>query len=287
MIDPHRAYRVRRRTYDRRLAFCVWLSAIGYWLSTIDHRHSPHPHQRKTRPRELLLRRLLSVRELLHAAHYVVEKAGRGDFAPGVHRVGGLAAEGLDEGKEVSGDLNVTLRVADPDVKPTRDRFPGVAAVVATVLVLGGVWLFFAVTGATNKTLEEVAAKPSPQAEGGTQAAAPSGPAPAVDVALVKAGEGVFTTNCAGCHQASGTGVPGAFPPLAGNPHLADVKHVTSTIIKGLNVGVEVNGQKYTQPMPAFGQLSDKDVAAVASYIRNSWGNKFGGVTEADAKASR
>ncbi|MER3554149.1 MAG: cytochrome C [Meiothermus sp.] len=199
----------------------------------------------------------------------------------------GVLVQGLDEGKEVSGDLNVTLRVADPDVKPTRDRFPGVAAVVATVLVLGGVWLFFAVTGATNKTLEEVAAKPSPQAEGGTQAAAPSGPAPAVDVALVKAGEGVFTTNCAGCHQASGTGVPGAFPPLAGNPHLADVKHVTSTIIKGLNVGVEVNGQKYTQPMPAFGQLSDKDVAAVASYIRNSWGNKFGGVTEADAKASR
>lgn len=198
----------------------------------------------------------------------------------------GVLVQGLDEGKEVSGDLNVTLRVADPDVKPVRDRFPGVAAVVSTVVVLGAVWLFFAVTGVTNKTLEEVAAKPTAQAQGGTQAA-PSGPAPAVDAALVKAGAGVFTANCAGCHQATGMGVPGAFPPLAGNPNLADVKRVTTTIIKGRNAGVVVNGQKYTQPMPAFGQLSDQDVAAVASYVRNSWGNKFGGVTVADAKASR
>lgn len=199
----------------------------------------------------------------------------------------GVLVQGLDEGKEVSGNLNVTLRVADPDVKPTRDRFPGVAAVVATVVVLGAVWLFFAVTGSTNKTLEEVAPPPSKEAPASGAKQAAAGAAPTVDAALLKAGEGVFSANCAGCHQASGTGVPGAFPPLAGNPHLADVKHVTSTIIKGLNAGVELNGQKYTQPMPAFGQLSDQDVAAVATYVRNSWGNKFGGVTLADAKASR
>ncbi|GEM87081.1 c-type cytochrome [Meiothermus granaticius] len=204
----------------------------------------------------------------------------------------GVLVQGLEAGKEVSGHLDLTLRVADPDIKPARDRFPGVAAVIATVVVLGAVWLFFAVTGSTNKTLEEVAPPPSKEApaSGGEQAAAgqaTAGPAPAVDAALLKAGEGVFTTNCAGCHQAGGTGVPGVFPPLAGNPHLADVKHVTNTIIHGLNVGVVVNGQKYSQAMPPFGQLSDQDVAAVATYIRNSWGNKFGGVTPAEAKASR
>jgi len=198
----------------------------------------------------------------------------------------GVLVQGLDEGKEVSGDLNVTLRVADPDVKPTKDRFPGVAAVVATVVVLGAVWLFFAVTGTTNKTLEEVAAPPS-KAAPASNAQAAAGPAPAVDAALLKKGEGVFAANCAGCHQAAGTGVPGAFPPLAGNPNLADAKHVTSTVIKGLNAGVVVNGQKYSGAMPAFGQLSDEDVAAVSTYIRNSWNNKFGGVTAAEAKASR
>jgi len=62
---------------------------------------------------------------------------------------------------------------------------------------------------------------------------------------------------------------------------------VVKTVIHGLASGVEVNGVKYTQPMPAFGQLSDEEVAAVATYIRNSWGNKFGGVKPEQAKAAR
>lgn len=199
----------------------------------------------------------------------------------------GVLVQGLEEGKTVSGNLDVTLRVADPDIKPARDRFPGVAAVVTTVLLLGGIWLFFAATGATNKALEEVAKPPAAEAGHGGGEATSGGAAAAVDEALKTKGEGVFSANCAGCHQASGEGVAGAFPPLAGNPNLADAKHVASVVIKGLSSGVEVKGVKYTQPMPGFAQLSDEEVAAVSTYIRNSWGNSFGGVTPEEAKAAR
>lgn len=197
----------------------------------------------------------------------------------------GVLVQGLEEGKTVSGNLDVTLRVADPNLKPARERFPAVAAVVTTVLLLGGIWLFFAASGVTNKALEEVAAPPVAEGHGGQ--ATTSGAAAAVDEALKTKGEGVYGANCAGCHQATGEGLAGTFPPLAGNPNLADAKHVTSVVVKGLSTGVEVKGVKYTQPMPGFSQLSDEEVAAVATYVRNSWGNSFGGVTPDEAKAAR
>lgn len=195
----------------------------------------------------------------------------------------GVLVQGLEEGKEVSGNLDVTLRVADPDIKPARDRFPGMAAVVTTVLLLGGIWLFFAATGVTNKPLEEVA-KPPVAAKG--ESSTPAAGAP-VDQVLKTKGEGVFAASCAGCHQASGQGLAGTFPPLAANPNLADVSRVVTTIIKGRTEGVEVKGVKYTQPMPGFAQLSDEEVAAVATYVRNAWGNAYGGVTPQEAKAAR
>jgi mono/diheme cytochrome c family protein len=193
----------------------------------------------------------------------------------------GVLVQGLDEGKEVSGNLELTLRVADPDIKPSRDRIPGMAIAGTLAVLLLLIWGFFAINKPVgNKILQEVAKPPTAEGKGPEVAAA-------VDEALLKKGEGVFGTNCAGCHQATGAGVAGAFPPLADNPNLSDAKHVVSTVIKGLSTGVEVKGTKYTQPMPPFGQLSDEDVAAVATYVRNSWGNKFGGVSLDEAKAAR
>lgn len=203
----------------------------------------------------------------------------------------GVAVEGLEEGKEVSGNLEMTIRVGDPDLPPPPSRFPLVGFIVTALVVLGGVWGFFALNSGFNEVVKEVA-KTEAAAEGGHGTPAGGtqtggGEAVAVDQALLTKGQTVFSTNCAGCHQANGAGVPGAFPPLAGNPNLADAEHVVKTVIHGLASGVEVNGVKYTQPMPAFGQLSDEEVAAVATYIRNSWGNKFGGVKPEQAKAAR
>lgn len=185
----------------------------------------------------------------------------------------GVLVQGLEEGKEVSGTLDVTLRVADADVKPVRERFPGLAAAIATAAILGGVWLFFAASGVTNKTLEEVAKPPATKEAGAHGGEA--GPVAAVDAALKGKGETVYAASCAGCHQATGAGLPGVFPALDGSKNVADKAYTINILLKGKG------------GMPGFAQLSDEELAGVATYIKNSWSNKFGGVTPDEFKAAR
>jgi mono/diheme cytochrome c family protein len=89
-------------------------------------------------------------------------------------------------------------------------------------------------------------------------------------------GAEIFAARCAACHQAGGTGIPGAFPPLAGSnwvtgPDIAAVR----IVLHGVQGKLTVNGAAYSGAMPAFGsQLSDADIAAVLSYVRSQWGNK-------------
>lgn len=82
-----------------------------------------------------------------------------------------------------------------------------------------------------------------------------------------EAGSAVYAANCASCHQAGGTGVPGTFPPLAGNPNVADPAYVESVIRDGLSGPIDVDGETYDSQMPALPQLSDQEVADVAAYV--------------------
>ncbi len=85
---------------------------------------------------------------------------------------------------------------------------------------------------------------------------------------LVQRGEKVYASNCAVCHQPNGKG-GGAFPALDG-----------SKIVTGPTKGqmeIILNGKN---AMPAWKQLSDVELAAVSTYIRNSWGNKTGEVIQ-------
>jgi nitrite reductase (NO-forming) len=103
----------------------------------------------------------------------------------------------------------------------------------------------------------------------------------------IAAGKIVYTQNCAACHQADGTGLKGAFPPLAKSDFLmADKKRAISTVINGLQGKVIVNGTEYNGVMPALG-LDDEDIANVLSYVRNSWGNKSDEVTVSEVKSAR
>lgn len=87
-------------------------------------------------------------------------------------------------------------------------------------------------------------------------------------------GAPLYRQHCAACHQEDGAGVPGAFPPLAGNPALSDAAHVGSVIADGLSGPIEVGGQSYHGTMPAFaGQLSESDLQALVDYVRTAWGN--------------
>ncbi len=109
-------------------------------------------------------------------------------------------------------------------------------------------------------------------------AAAAKNPASASDGAVV------YLANCSSCHQIDGQGVPGAFPPLAGNPVVTGNPAAVIAIVNdGLEGRVVVNGEAYSGIMPRWkGLLSNEQIAAVITYIRSSWKNRAPGVSGAD-----
>ena len=91
---------------------------------------------------------------------------------------------------------------------------------------------------------------------------------------LIIKGETIYLANCSACHQPSGQGLAGAFPPLAGSDFLkGDRKAVMGAALFGLSGPVTVNGVEYNGVMPSLGHLPDEDLAAALSYVFNAWGN--------------
>lgn len=136
-------------------------------------------------------------------------------------------------------------------------------------------------TSSTTTTTEQSAsAAPAENATAGAMAAAT--PAAGANGAAASDGAKVYQTNCSSCHQATGAGVAGTFPPLAGNPVVnGDATKVIHIVKYGLNGKIDVKGTSYNGMMPAWGQqLSNGDIAAVITYVRSSWGNSASAVTE-------
>jgi mono/diheme cytochrome c family protein len=88
-------------------------------------------------------------------------------------------------------------------------------------------------------------------------------------------GRQLFAANCQACHQATGQGLPGVFPPLAGSQWVTgDPQTLTQIVLHGLTGQIEVRGANYQGAMPAFGsQFDDVQIAAVLSFVRSEWGN--------------
>lgn len=97
-------------------------------------------------------------------------------------------------------------------------------------------------------------------------------------------GDEIFAAVCASCHGAQGEGVPGAFPPLTGNPVVTGSKQRLIRIVQeGLTGPLAVGGQTYVGVMPGFqSQLSSAELAAVLTYIRSNGKNDAGAVTVED-----
>jgi nitrite reductase (NO-forming)/hydroxylamine reductase len=118
------------------------------------------------------------------------------------------------------------------------------------------------------------------------RAEAAAGGVPAA--AQMQAGEKTFQAACMACHQATGKGLPGAFPPLAGSDFLKADKHrAIGIVLRGLTGQVVVNGTTFNSAMPPMTQLSDAEVANALTYVMNSWGNAFGVVSTAEVAAVR
>jgi len=101
-------------------------------------------------------------------------------------------------------------------------------------------------------------------------------------------GAQIFAAKCATCHQSNGVGTS-AYPPLDGNPHVgaSDPKEMIATIVNGRSGPLVVNGKTFNGKMPTWkGQLSNADIAAVATYVRSAWSNKASGVSEQQVAAA-
>jgi mono/diheme cytochrome c family protein len=101
-------------------------------------------------------------------------------------------------------------------------------------------------------------------------------------------GAQIYTSRCANCHQANGEGVSGAFPPLNQAQWVTDNKgQIIRILLHGMIGEVEVRGNVYNGNMPAWGQLSDAEIAAVITHVRQSWENDASEVTADEVKTVR
>jgi nitrite reductase (NO-forming) len=91
----------------------------------------------------------------------------------------------------------------------------------------------------------------------------------------VNAGEALFNGTCSVCHQSTGHGIEGVFPPLAGSDLLAKTpKRAVVIALNGLTGPVVVNGKTYNSVMPPMSQLNDDEIANILTFVTHSWGNK-------------
>lgn len=98
--------------------------------------------------------------------------------------------------------------------------------------------------------------------------------------------------NCTTCHQPDGRGLESSgFPSIANNEWiLGDEEKVIKITLNGLIGPISVNGKKYdgkTPMIPYGGLLNDKEIAAILTYVRNSFGNKTNSVSEDKVKEVR
>ena len=101
-------------------------------------------------------------------------------------------------------------------------------------------------------------------------------------------GATVFAGTCAACHQSTGLGTAGLFPPLAGSEFVTgDSSRLVRLVLHGLGGPVTVKGATFNGQMPPWQQLSDAELAAVLTYVRSSWGNAASVIKAEDVAAGR
>jgi len=175
--------------------------------------------------------------------------------------------------------------------RSVESRRPRLAAVVTFAIAASACVLYTpSVAGAQSKTT-------SKKSTVTTKSKSPAKPAAATGAATTAAaakeqlpdGKQVFSTTCAACHQATGEGVPGVYPPLAGSEWVTgDEAKVVRILLHGVTGPIEVAGETFNSMMPPWGAtLKDADIAAVLTYARSTWGNKGTPITAAKVAAIR
>ena len=208
-----------------------------------------------------------------------------------------------DETPEISGTPEASSKrpaaflAPDLAIRPDASDFveqPEIAAAPAAreslppwLYVLCGVALFFAgssfagIEFDTGYYDEGMGAAATSAAAGPAVAAAPQTP---MDI-----GKTLYNGNCANCHQASGAGQPGAYPPMVGSEYVLGSQGMLAAILlDGVQGPLTVENSPYgTNVMPAWANLSDEKLADIMTYIRKSWGNTADEVKPEEVAAVR
>ncbi|MFM7774007.1 MAG: c-type cytochrome [Candidatus Kapaibacterium sp.] len=118
----------------------------------------------------------------------------------------------------------------------------------------------------------------------------PNPPAEAKGGSDAPPGKALFTKNCAACHQATGKGIPGSIPPLAGSAIATgdDVTKPIRIVLHGFKGEIIRNGTKYNGQMQSWKtNFNDQEIAWILTYVRSSFGNTAGEVTADAVKEAR
>ena len=166
---------------------------------------------------------------------------------------------------------------------------------LASVCVFAIIWasIYFGVFngGLSGNVYNEYDSSPAVLFPLEQKAGATTGAAEVQTQTLAQQGKAVFSVTCAACHQPSGMGLPGQFPPLAGSDIVqGSEKRVVAIVLKGLQGPITVSGKPFTSAnqMAAWEtQLSPRKIAAVLSYVRQEWGNKAPEISEAKVIAAK
>jgi mono/diheme cytochrome c family protein len=106
----------------------------------------------------------------------------------------------------------------------------------------------------------------------------------------VTAGNGalLYKQYCLSCHQADGGGVSNMNPPLIKTTYvLGDKVRLTKIILNGFSERVEIEGEMYSNVMPAFNYLTNQQIADVLTYVRSNFTNKASAVSAAEVNKVR
>lgn len=117
----------------------------------------------------------------------------------------------------------------------------------------------------------------------------PRSTAPFRRASTAERGGKLYAQHCADCHGMDGKGVAGIYPPLNGNSSVTEpsgVNAIRSVLLGGFAPATASNPMPYSMP-PFAQQLGDADVAALVTYIRQSWSNKASAVKPGDVSSHR